>query len=143
MFRFLTSFITLLVLGWLVGSCQFFHDSLFTLVPSDESGITFANRLTEKDTVNILGIDYFYNGGGTAIGDFDNDGRQDIFFSGNMVANRLYLNKGDFKFTDVTTPAGVGGNGKWCSGVALVDINNDGWMDIYVGSTIKPNSRYR
>jgi len=143
MFRFLTSLILLCLAGGLVGSCQFSHDSLFSLIPSDESSITFSNRLTEKDTVNILGIDYFYNGGGVAIGDFNNDGRQDVFFSGNMVANRLYLNGGNFKFTDITDGAGVSGNGKWCSGVALVDINNDGWMDIYVGATIKPNSRDR
>ncbi|GAB3335519.1 VCBS repeat-containing protein [Larkinella ripae] len=99
--------------------------------------------MNESDTLNILNIDYFYNGGGTAIGDFNNDGLQDVFFTGNLVANKLYLNQGNFKFTDVSEKAGVGGDGKWCSGVALVDINNDGLLDIYVGATIRKSARDR
>ena len=109
---------------------------LFSLLPASETGITFANRITDNDTMNIIDFEYIYNGGGTAIGDFNNDGLADVFFTGNQVANRLYINKGDFKFEDITQTAGVGGNGKWCSGVALVDINNDGWLDIYVGATV-------
>jgi hypothetical protein len=109
---------------------------LFSLLPASETGITFSNRITENDTMNIIDFEYVYNGGGTAIGDFNNDGLADLFFTGNQVANRLYINKGDFKFEDITEKAGVTGNGKWCSGTALVDINNDGWLDIYVGATV-------
>ena len=78
--------------------------------------------------INLINI---YNGGGVGIGDFNNDGLQDIYFTGNMVSNKLYLNKGEMRFEDVTDRAGVGGNGKWCRGVAVVDINNDGWLDMY------------
>ncbi|GAB3898306.1 VCBS repeat-containing protein [Larkinella knui] len=113
------------------------------MLPAEETGITFSNQMTESDTLSILNIDYFYNGGGVGIGDFNNDGLQDVFFTGNLVGNKLYLNKGNFKFTDVTRQAGVAGNGKWCSGVTLVDINNDGWMDVYVSATIKKSARDR
>ncbi|MFD2573103.1 VCBS repeat-containing protein [Spirosoma soli] len=125
-----------IVFGWIVCSCQFTQNPLFSLLPAEETGITFANRITDNDSMSILDVEYFYNGGGVALGDFNNDGRTDVFFSGNQVTNRLYLNKGDFKFTDITQTAGVGGGGKWCSGIALVDINNDGWLDIYVGATL-------
>ena len=84
-----------------------------------------------------------YNGGGVGIGDFNRDGLPDIYFTGNTVSNKLYLNKGDFKFDDVTSAAGVGGEGEWCRGVAVVDINNDGWPDIYVCVTIKSNPQQR
>lgn len=126
-------FTLLSLLTLLLSSCD---KPLFTQITADESGITFSNRITEDDTMNILDFEYIYNGGGSAIGDFNNDGLQDVFFSGNQVSNKLYLNKGDFKFDDITDKAGVGGNGKWCSGIALVDINNDGWLDIYVGATV-------
>ncbi|WP_317168182.1 VCBS repeat-containing protein [Pontibacter pamirensis] len=110
---------------------------------SDETGIHFSNRITESDTMNVLKSEYIYNGGGVGIGDFNNDGLQDIYFTGNMVSSKLYLNKGDFKFDDVTGKAQVTGEGKWCTGVALVDINNDGWLDIYVGATMKHDSLSR
>jgi hypothetical protein len=89
------------------------------------------------DIVNI------YNGGGVGIGDFNNDGLQDIYFTGNVVPNRLYINKGDFKFEDVTDKAGVGGMGRWGRGVSIIDINNDGLMDIYVCNTIYKDSLRR
>ena len=134
------AYLTLLVLSLGLASCD---KPLFTALPADETGITFANRIVDNDTMNIIDFEYIYNGGGTAIGDFNNDGLSDVFFTGNQVANRLYLNKGDFKFDDITKTAGVGGGGKWCSGVALVDINNDGWLDIYVGATVSKQAARR
>ena len=125
-----------------LGSCKNDH-TLFEPVSSDHSGIHFTNQITENDSISPLGLINVYNGGGVGIGDFNNDGLQDIYFTGNMVSNKLYLNKGDFKFEDITDTAGVGGNGEWCRGVAVVDINNDGWMDIYVCATIKSNPAQR
>jgi ASPIC and UnbV/FG-GAP-like repeat len=117
--------------------------SLFELIPSEESGIHFTNKIVEKDSVNPIDLTNIYNGGGIGVGDFNKDGLPDLYFTGNQVSNRLYINKGNFKFEDVTDAAGVGGNGKWCRGVAVVDINNDGWPDIYVCATINkdPNKR--
>ena len=117
--------------------------SLFEMIPSEQSGIHFANQIVEKDSVNPIDLTNIYNGGGIGVGDFNRDGLPDLYFTGNQVSNRLYINKGNFKFEDVTDIAGVGGNGKWCRGVAVVDINNDGWPDIYVCATIDkdPNKR--
>jgi enediyne biosynthesis protein E4 len=117
--------------------------TLFNLISPEESGITFSNDLNEDDTVNILKMEYVYNGGGVAVGDFNNDGLSDLFFTANRVPNSLYLNEGDLKFKDVTHVAGVEGNDKWRAGVTLVDINNDGWLDIYVCATIKKDSLSR
>ncbi|WP_184549580.1 VCBS repeat-containing protein [Mucilaginibacter sp. FT3.2] len=114
--------------------------TLFQLIPSSHSGITFSNTIIENDTINPLTKLNLYNGGGVGIGDFNNDGLQDIYFVGNQVSNRLYLNKGDMKFEDVTTKAGVGGKGGWGRGVAVVDINNDGLPDIYVCNTLLDDS---
>src|SRR5579872_5430063 len=118
----------------LLGSCK--KKTLFEAVPSSLSGIHFNNLIVENDSVNPLDLTNIYNGGGVGIGDFNRDGRPDIYLTGNTVSNKLYLNKGDFKFDDVTDLAGVGGEGEWCRGVAVVDINNDGWPDIYVCATI-------
>jgi len=108
---------------------------LFNVVKADESGIDFANTITENDSINILDYEYVYNGGGVGIGDFNKDGLPDIYFSGNMVSNRLYLNKGGMKFTDITMESGTDGEGKWCNGVTVIDINNDGWPDIFVSAS--------
>jgi hypothetical protein len=115
----------------------------FSQLTARQTGITFANRITETDSLNILDYEYVYNGGGVGVADFNGDGRQDVYFSGNQVANRLYLNRGNFKFEDVTEKSGATGAGKWCSGVALVDINADGRMDIYVGATTYRDSTRR
>ncbi|MBS1606317.1 MAG: VCBS repeat-containing protein [Bacteroidetes bacterium] len=117
--------------------------TLFRQVSSSESGIHFNNRIDETDSVNIMDVSNVYNGGGVGIGDFNNDGLPDVYFTGNMVENRLYLNEGGFRFRDVTETCGAGGEGKWCRGVAVVDINNDGLMDIYVSTTIKKNASDR
>ncbi|WP_304232731.1 VCBS repeat-containing protein [Jiulongibacter sediminis] len=116
------------------------ESTLFELVNSTESGITFSNTIIENDTINILSFDYIYNGAGVGVGDFDGDGNQDLFFSGNQTENKLYLNRGDFKFEEITEIAGVAGKNKWSSGVAIVDINQDGLMDIYVAATSTNNS---
>ncbi|MBK7130653.1 MAG: VCBS repeat-containing protein [Crocinitomicaceae bacterium] len=103
----------------------------FTKIPSEQSGILFRNDITETDSVNITMYDYLYNGGGVGIIDFNQDGLQDIFLTGNFTDDKLYLNKGNFTFEDVTLKAGITKNG-WSTGVCIVDINADGWQDIYV-----------
>ncbi|MEJ7766354.1 MAG: VCBS repeat-containing protein [Chitinophagaceae bacterium] len=108
---------------------------LFKLLPSSQTGINFTNTITETDKLNILNEAYIYNGGGVGLGDFNNDGLVDVYFAANMVSNKLYLNKGSLRFEDITDSAGVGGEGKWCTGVSTVDINADGWLDIYVSAT--------
>jgi hypothetical protein len=123
------------VLMQLMPSCKN-DDRLFHAIPSSQSGIHFNNKIVENDSINPIDLTNVYNGGGVGIGDFNNDGLQDIYFTGNLVSNKLYLNKGKFKFEDITQKAGVGGDGKWCRGVSVVDINNDGWMDIYVSASI-------
>ena len=114
----------------ILNSCR--EKKLFIEVSPEHSGVHFNNQITETDSINVLDFENVYNGGGVGLGDFDNDGLQDIYFAGNMVANQLYLNKGNFKFEDITGKAGVNGNGRWCRGVAVVDINNDGRIFMYV-----------
>ena len=100
---------------------------MFNKLSSSYTGIHFNNKIVENDSINPIDVTNIYNGGGVGIGDFNNDGLQDIYFTGNLVSNKLYLNKGDLKFEDITEAAGVDGEGRWCRGVAVVDINNDGW----------------
>lgn len=107
-------------------------DTLFNLLPSTQTGITFNNKVVDTKDFNVFKYRNFYNGGGVAIGDINNDGRPDIFFTSNQQKNKLYLNKGNWKFEDITEKAGVGGIHKWHTGVTMVDINGDGWLDIYV-----------
>ncbi len=109
-------------------------DHLFVKIPAEESGIAFVNEIENQKSFNIFKYRNFYNGGGVAIGDVNNDGLPDIFFTANMNKNHLYLNKGDFKFEDITDAAGVGGNKPWSTGVVMVDINADGLLDIYVSN---------
>lgn len=126
-----------------IWSCSDQPQTLFKLVPASQSGIDFENTVVEKDTINILTVQYMYHGGGVAVGDFNNDGLTDVFFSGNMVPNRLYLNRGNLRFEDITEQAGVGGDGKWYSGVAVADVNQDGFLDIYVCATISSDPEAR
>ncbi len=118
-------------------------NNLFEKIPSSRSGIVFNNNITENDTINPLDVVNIYNGGGVGIGDFNNDGLQDIYFGGNMVSGKLYLNKGNFRFEDITEKAGVSGMGRWARGISVVDINNDGLMDIYICNTIYKDSLRR
>ncbi len=136
--------VTSLLLALIVLSqCGKNNAPLFRLVDADESGLDFENTVEEKDSINILTVQYMYHGGGVAIGDFNNDNLQDVFFTGNMVDNRLYLNRGELKFEDITTIAGIEGKEKWKSGVALADVNGDGLLDIYVCASIKEDSADR
>lgn len=113
------------------------EDKLFVLKSPDKTGITFNNLITESDSFNILTDEYIFNGGGVAVADFDQNGLPDLFFTGNQVPNRLYLNEGDFKFSDVSESSGVMASDRWCTGSVVVDINEDGLPDIYVAAAMK------
>ncbi|MEP6682876.1 MAG: VCBS repeat-containing protein [Parafilimonas sp.] len=117
---------------------------LFSLLPSSQTNITFSNTLTEGLNTNVLMYEYFYNGGGVAIGDVNGDGLQDIYFSGNMVDNKLYLNKDNMQFEDITDVAGVQGRpGPWKTGVTMADINGDNKPDLFLCYSGKINGRKR
>ena len=122
----------LLGFGSLLLRCTPTPTPLFTQLNASQTGIEFANTLVETPERNILTYEYLYNGGGVGIGDFNNDGQPDIYFTGNTVANRLYLNTGNFQFKDITAQAGVEGKNAWTTGVSIADVNGDGWLDIYV-----------
>ncbi len=104
---------------------------LFSQLMPEQTGINFSNDLTENDSLNYFTYGYIYMGGGVAVGDIDNDGLQDLFFTGNMVKNKLYLNKGELKFEDISEIAGVSGDERWYTGVTMADVNGDGFLDIY------------
>ncbi|HEY4205878.1 MAG TPA: VCBS repeat-containing protein [Puia sp.] len=106
--------------------------TLFTQLDKDRTGIDFRNTLFDGEALNVLNYIYFYNGGGVAIGDINNDGLPDILFTGNMVHNRLFLNKGNFTFEDITARSHIAEKEGWCTGATMVDINGDGLTDIYI-----------
>ncbi len=116
----------------LLFSCKKKTSTLFTELPSSKTNIHFINQINDNDKLNVINYEYLYNGGGVGVGDFNNDSLPDIYFTGNLVPNKLYLNRGYMKFEDVTEIAAVTGNGKWSKGVSIIDINNDGLKDIYV-----------
>jgi len=107
---------------------------LFELLSPERTGVTFANRLPDDTAFNILTYMYFYDGGGVAVGDVNNDGLPDLYFTSNVGPNRLYLNKGDYRFEDVTERAGVADPDGWKTGVTMADVNGDGYVDIYVSA---------
>ena len=119
-------------LGIFLFGCNQINKKKFYKLDSDDTGIFFNNVNAENEQINIFTYEYLYNGGGVAIGDINNDGLPDIYFSSNNLENKLYLNKGNFKFEDITSLSGAGCKNGWKTGVAMVDINADGWLDIYV-----------
>ncbi len=132
-------YLVLFFIGSMLFSCdpteQNNSTTLFTTVPSEKSHIDFVNKLPESPGMNSFVYEYFYNGGGVAAADFNNDGLKDLYFTANLVGNSLYLNQGDFEFEDVTRKANAVGINSWTNGVSVVDINNDGMLDIYLSKS--------
>jgi hypothetical protein len=116
-------------------------NTAFTSIPQSHSKIDFENTVEENVDFNFLNFSYIYNGGGVAVGDINNDGLEDIYFTSNQNSNKLYLNKGNFTFEDITEEARVEDDKGWSTGVTMVDINNDGWLDIYVCKSASLNNR--
>ncbi|GEO22624.1 VCBS repeat-containing protein [Cyclobacterium qasimii] len=131
--KILFTFALLALIGCQKESIETNELKQFTLLNPQESGVMFENTLTEGLNTNILMYEYFYNGGGVAVGDLNGDGFEDLYFSGNMVENRLYLNKGNMQFEDITAQAGVATKAApWKTGTSMADVNGDGLLDIYV-----------
>ena len=127
----------IVIFCFLIATTNFFsckeekkQPTLFTL--EETTGINFINKVENTKDFNIFTYRNFYNGGGVAIGDINNDSLPDVFMTSNMEGNKLYLNKGNFKFEDISIKAGIEEKGKWNTGVVMADINADGWLDIYV-----------
>ena len=137
-YRTMIKSIQFIVLALLVAGCSE-EGKLFRNPSPKETGVLFENTVTPTEDLNILDYLYFYNGGGVALGDIDNDGLTDLFFSGNQVKNKLYRNKGGLKFEDITEKAGVAGNSSWNTGAVMGDINGDGLLDIYVCAVVGIN----
>jgi hypothetical protein len=137
------SMIVVWIALWIPGITKSQPAKPFSLLPSSETNIIFRNTLVETAELNIITYEYFYNGGGVATGDFNNDGLIDIYLTGNLVPNKLYLNKGNLKFQDITKSAGVEGKKGWKTGVSVADVNGDGWLDIYVcySGDLEPKQR--
>ncbi len=138
--------IILLVAVLLLANCskkiEVVEGKIFKALNATETGIGFSNNLTENDSLNYFTYSYLYMGGGIATGDINNDGLLDIYFTGNQVPNKLYLNKGNLKFEDITEKAGVAGDSRWYTGVTMADINGDGFLDMYcsVGGKFTPKN---
>jgi enediyne biosynthesis protein E4 len=120
-----------------------YQNTLFRLLPSSETGINFRNDLEYTEELNTYTFRNFYNGGGVAIADFNNDGLPEIFFSGNLVPNRLYLNKGSLAFEDISEKAGISPANVWTTGVSIADVNADGFLDIYICKSGPPEGNRR
>lgn len=131
------------VISGFILACQSTETPLFKELPAETTGISFVNEVKQEGENNVLNYPYYFNGGGVAIGDLNNDGRPDVYFSGNKVPNRLYINKGQLQFEDATVRAGVAAPDGWKTGVTLVDINQDGWLDIYVCRSAMGDSTLR
>jgi enediyne biosynthesis protein E4 len=125
-----------LVLLFAFVACNKKDEQQFKVIPSSESGIDFVNKVAETNDANILDFPYFYNGGGVSVGDINNDGLDDLYFTSNQGSNKLYLNKGNMRFTDITESAGVAGHSDWKTGAVMADVNGDGFLDIYVMAVV-------
>ncbi|WP_422361942.1 FG-GAP-like repeat-containing protein [Reichenbachiella sp.] len=125
-------FLLMFVLFWQCQPKGTPSSNLFRQTTSQESGVDFINRLPSNHMMNNMVYDYYYNGGGVAVGDINNDNLPDLFFTANLLPDRLYLNKGDLQFDDITEQAGIAHSKSWSTGTAMIDINADGWLDIYV-----------
>lgn len=123
----------LIIISFLFASCT--EKPRFELLKSKHTGIKFANNITETDSLHVMSFEYIYNGAGVGIVDLNNDNLMDVVFTGNQVATKVYLNKGNFKFKDISSSFPGLDNGQWYSGVAIVDINSDGWTDLYFTCT--------
>ncbi|MBZ5855599.1 CRTAC1 family protein [Flavihumibacter profundi] len=142
MFR-LSGYTAILFFSLVFWGCSNEESHLFTALPESKTGVNFKNTLFEDGPLNVANYIYFYNGGGVAIGDINNDGLQDVLFTGNMVRNRLFLNKGNFQFEDITLKSGVDKMQGWCTGATMADVNGDGKLDIYIcrSADINPDRR--
>ena len=135
----MNNFFRILLVLWLFASCSKKQDLLFEKLASDKSNITFNNQLFESKNISILDYLYYYNGGGVALGDINNDGLVDIYFTSNQGKNKLYLNKGNNKFEDISAKAAVEGESDWETGSIMADVNGDGYLDIYVCAVVGIN----
>ena len=129
--------ILLFLCSVLLFSCS--KSTKFQLLNSKQTGVDFKNTIVESDSLNVMKYEYIYNGAGIGIGDLNRDGLQDIVFAGNQVSPRIYLNQGNFKFKDITANFAGLSNSQWYNGVTIVDINGDGWPDVYLTSTENKN----
>ena len=137
-----TRYILCLLIIPLFSSCQ--HDEKqFTLLSHKRTGIAFRNPIKEFPDFNSMAYNYMYNGSGVAAGDINNDGLVDLFFTGNFVGNRLYLNKGNFRFENITEKAGISSTEAWSNGAVMADVNGDGFLDIYVANSTDKRQRLR
>ncbi|MFS4468627.1 VCBS repeat-containing protein [Maribacter sp. 2210JD10-5] len=134
-----TKLIFLLFLPFVFGCIDKNTGEVFKKLSPEKTGVKFSNNLTESNDLNILDYLYFYNGGGVAIGDINNDSLPDIFLSANQTENKLYLNKGNLVFEDISESAGISGNSSWNTGAVMADVNNDGLLDIYVCAVVGLN----
>lgn len=124
----------------LIQACQKKRKTLFEAIPSSQSGVSFSNQITESDSINIVDFDYIYNGSGVGIADLNGDGLPEIIFGGNQVSSKLYLNKGDFHFEDITLESGLETD-YWVEGITFTDINDDGLVDIYFSVSNRENTQ--
>ncbi len=134
----MTKYISIVFLFTLLVSCSK-KETLFVQLDAKKTAIEFSNDLTPNEDLNILDYLYFYNGGGVAVGDINNDNLPDVYFTGNQKKNKLYLNKGNLQFEDISEKAGVAGNSDWNTGTVMADVNGDGFLDIYVCAVVGIN----